>query len=106
MLTEEQKQDVLIDVQKRVGEWVGETITLGIPPQEFELLHDVFTKASQDLNELLSLTPTEVLNKTLDACQKIGLDEIHTVYTLDSWSAFASDFLGLSQDVYPEGLKN
>ena len=106
MLTEEQKQDVLIDVQKRVGEWIGETITLGLPPQEFELLHDVFSKANQDLNELFNLAPNDVLNKTLDACQKIGLDEFNTNLVLDSWSAFASDYLGLPQDTYPDCLKN
>lgn len=106
MLTEEQIQDVLIDTEKRVSDWVGETITLGSPPQDFELLHEVFSKANIDLNDLLKLSPIEVLHKTLEACKQIGFDEIYTNYTLDSWSAFASDYLGLPQVGYPAGLRN
>jgi hypothetical protein len=105
MLNEEQKQDVFMDIKIRVGEWVGETTTLGSPPQEFTLLYEVFTKADQDLIELLNLEPIEVLNKTLEACKKLGFDEIHTSLAIDNWSAFASQYLGLSQDGYPECLK-
>lgn len=95
MLTEEQIQDILVDIKRNVGEWVGETITIGMPPIEFKALHDLLVSANVDLAGLFDLEPICVLEKTIEACKNLGLCEKEMVFALESWSADASKLFNL-----------
>lgn len=105
MLTEKQVENILIDVKRNVGEWVGETLSFGRPPIHFKGLHDLLVSANVDLAGLFDLEPLTVLEKTLEACKTLGLEEREFVFSLDSWSADASKLFNLKQEYYPEFIR-
>lgn len=95
-LTEEQKQDILINVKRNVGEWAGETLSLGIVPNYFEELHHIFKEANIDLNSLFNLDPLGLLRLTYNSAKVIGLSETEAIYAVDNWACDASKLLGLA----------
>ncbi|NHB57026.1 hypothetical protein G9F32_03130 [Acinetobacter sp. 194] len=102
MHTEEQIQDVLLDVKFRVGEWVGETLCTGAPPRWFEALYKIFQLANVELKTLSEFEPIKILEITRDSAKSIGLSEIETAYAVDNWACDASKLLGLTQNGYPQ----
>ncbi|MBD8008308.1 hypothetical protein [Acinetobacter pecorum] len=102
MISEEQKLDILRDVEANVGNWVGEALAVGVVSREFQALNEIFQKAQVDLNDLFHLGPVGVLNVTKKAAEKLGLSEIDVAHAVDNWSVHASQLLGLKQAGYPE----
>lgn len=102
MISEEQKLDILRDVEVNVGNWVGEALAVGVVSREFQALNEILQKAEVDLNDLFQLGPEGVLNVTKNTAEKLGLSEIDVAYAVDNWSENASQLLGLTQAGYPE----
>lgn len=102
MISEEQKLDILRDVEANVGNWVGEALAVGVVSREFQALNEIFHKAQVDLNDLFHLGPVGVLNVTKKAAEKLGLSEIDVAHAVDNWFVHASQLLGLKQAGYPE----
>ena len=102
MISEEQKLDILRDVEVNAGNWVGEALAVGVVSREFQALNEILQKAEVDLNDLFQLGPEGVLNVTKNAAEKLGLSEIDVAYAVDNWSENASQLLGLTQAGYPE----
>src|SRR5690606_19504631 len=57
MISEEQKLDILRDVEVNVGNWVGEALAVGVVSREFQALNEILQKAEVDLNDLFQLGP-------------------------------------------------
>lgn len=103
-LSEVQKQDILLDVKRRVDHELGEYVSTGICAKGLKSLDMVFKQAGQDLKDVANLTALEVLNETKNVCVKLNMSEVQTAYTLDNWAAEASKLLGLTQSGYPDYL--
>lgn len=93
MISEEQKIDILLDVQRNVGDWVGETLATGDVPEQFDALYEIFNKAEISLKSLLDKNPLNVLWITKESAEEIGLDHNHVMLAIESWACDAKKLI-------------
>ena len=82
MLTEEQKQDVLIDVAEKFNEWMttGSTYL-----NNFEAINnEVFKPAGFDVQTLRGAQPQAILDAILDCCKKLNSTQHFTWTALNA----------------------
>ena len=94
MLSEEKRQDILLSVDERFGEWLHlrcEKVFNG-----FESIHKgVFLPAGFDVNSLKNEPPIKILDAILSCCDKLNFTNNQKWSALNAAAASANEIYGI-----------
>lgn len=98
MLSEEQRKQVLSDIDQRLNVYFYNIARLGkegsYSPSSIEvLIKMVIEPAGLNIKVFKDLTPLKKIEKTLECCRKVGLDEFNTKFMINIWSDQAYELL-------------
>lgn len=98
VLTSEQRQQVFLDIDHRLNVYFWNVARLGkegsYSPSSIEVLIEmVIEPAGLGIEDFRYLNPMKKIEKTLECCKKVGLDEFNTKFMINIWSDQAYELL-------------
>lgn len=98
MLTLEQRKQTLLDIDHRLDVYFWNVARIGkegsFSPSSIEvLIQMVIEPAGLKIEAFKGLNPMMKIEKTLECCRKVGLDEFNTKFMINIWSDQAYELL-------------